>query len=248
MMWGKSSVGFIVGLLGLVGFSGEDLTDINLEFRPKEQQVLVGQSVSIRYYAVSDDEDNQPISSISAILSWDPEYLELVGRIDNGPYVWVGGASFFPSGGDGLNDTWLDGDAFWMAWMVPAQPAQATPDGLLVTTFRFVALAETPLTVLTLIPEYGQFSHTRVLSGVKAGQDVTGRRGAATFGILPCGWLGDLDGDCDVDTVDLAELEVCLAGPDGGLIEPECQAADLDGSGHVDLGDVRVLQASFTGP
>ena len=69
----------------------------------------------------------------------------------------------------------------------------------------------------------------------------------ASVAILPCGSLGDVNGDCDVDLTDYAELEPCLSGPDGGPLAPECEDADSDGDGDVDLWDFATLQASCSG-
>jgi hypothetical protein len=57
--------------------------------------------------------------------------------------------------------------------------------------------------------------------------------------------------DCDADYVvglsDLSEFVPCLSGPQGGLSQ-NCDCADLDGDGDVDLGDHALFQFDFTGP
>ena len=177
--------------------------DIDLEFRPATQIACPGDIVDIGLYAVTSDVP--PLGSISTlvvILSWEPELLELVGRVDNGPYEWV--YSRFPddSGIDGLNDgcfgpehdqpegrecvPFNDGDAWYHAWsqLAPNPPAWATPEGLLVTTFRFRLLDEAP-GQLEMISEYMN-SHTRVLDAFEPGLDATGTLGPPAT-VLPCG-------------------------------------------------------------
>ena len=64
---------------------------------------------------------------------------------------------------------------------------------------------------------------------------------------VACEEVGDFDVDCDTTLRDFATLQPCLAGP--GIEPPACGCAfeDLDGSGDVDLRDVAVFQAIFTG-
>ena len=232
---------------GMLAFSTHVSANVNLELRPAIQEVLVGQTVHIRLYAVADGETDLSIGSVNTILSWNPDYLSLTPEEeneDNGPYTWL--FSGFSSASD-LNDTYEDGDAYYTAWMQLGIPATATPDGLLVTTLIFTALAETPPTDLVIIPQLGNL-HSRVTDGDTAGVDVTGTLGSASVTILPCGFLGDLDSDCDVDLLDYADFAFCLNGPDGGLVDPRCESADLDGDGDVDLNDVGIFQAASTGP
>jgi len=67
--------------------------------------------------------------------------------------------------------------------------------------------------------------------------------GGFWFGCVP----GDCDCDGDVDLDDFADFEACLAGPGGGLPEPNCGCFDLNDSGDVDLEDFALFQRTFTG-
>ena len=57
---------------------------------------------------------------------------------------------------------------------------------------------------------------------------------------------GDVNGDGEVDQDDLAAFANCLTGP-GGNADAECESADLDADGDVDLGDFARLQIVFAG-
>jgi hypothetical protein len=177
---------FILGLVAAGVVSSAALGNIDLEWRPAAQMVSVGDTVSIGLYAVSDDDTDQSISAMDVILTWDPDFLELQGVNNNGPYEWL--SSGFPddSGLDGLNNTWLDGNALYQALAQLGEPAYATPEGLLVTTVEFVALHRTPAgqtTELNILAELGQYSQTRVFDGEIPGYDVTGTLGSAAVTI-----------------------------------------------------------------
>jgi hypothetical protein len=160
--------------------------NIDLEWRPETQTVLVGSTVSIGLYAVSDDPDSsQSIAAMDVILNWDPDFLMLVGNVDNGPYDWSFSGFQDDSGLDGLNDTWLDGDALYTAHaQLGGDPAWATPEGLLVTTFQFTALAETSATILSIPESAGQYTETAVYDGFIPGLDVHGELGTAMVTIV----------------------------------------------------------------
>lgn len=60
-----------------------------------------------------------------------------------------------------------------------------------------------------------------------------------------CSTPGDLDGDGDIDLIDLAEFTACF----GPIVPVGCECADMDDSGGVDLVDWAALeQAPVTGP
>jgi hypothetical protein len=240
---------FMIVVGRVLALDGHGLDRVDLEWRPDTPEVLIGRQLDMRLYAVSDGDADQLTSVVTAILVWDPTCVKLQEHYNNGPYEW--GSSEFPAYCE-LNDTWDDGDAFYAAHMpLPGVPAAVPPEGLLVTTMRFVTTLETCSTELYFLPEYeqapGVFCYTRVLSGKVPSLDVTGNLGSATATVLPCGSLADVDLDCDVDLEDLAAVVACITGPDGGPPDSKCQAADLDRDGDVDLDDVGAVQAEFTG-
>ncbi len=170
--------------------SGGVTPPVNLELRPAAQTALVGQTISVEFYAVSSTSVAAPVASIDAILNWDPAYLKLTGHVDNGPYPWL--SSGFPndSGLDGLNSPFgpvpaNDGDAYYRAFRNFSAPALATPTGLWVTTLTFEALAETPSTLITIPPAAGLFTRTFVVDGIVAGREITGTLGFTKITIVP---------------------------------------------------------------
>ncbi len=208
---------------------------VNPELRPvQEEPYLVDDTVEIELHVVSDTGTDQPISAISVIFTWDPSRLELQGNVDNGPYPWL--MSGFPddSGLDGLNDTFLDGNALYEALVLPAPnpPAVATSDGLLVSTFQFLALA-TGTVQIEMIDAFGQSTMTTVVDGETFGLDITGTLGPpALIDIVEC--LDD--GDCDdgefCTGVERCIDAVCVAGTppdcDDGLF---CNGTEVCESG-----------------
>ncbi|UCC31559.1 MAG: hypothetical protein JSU86_04625 [Phycisphaerales bacterium] len=239
------------------------VAEINLQWRVSAQVVRVGQTVEVGLYAISDDDSDQPFGGIDAILSWDPGVIELVDKIDDGPYAWL--TSSFPNDEniESLNADcgaivfcdpysgmpFNDGDALYQSVMQfpPNPPPYATPHGLLVTTMRFNAPTATPATEIALLEAVGEQS-TIVVDTEDLGADVTGTLESVTLSIAACGSWGDFDGDCGVDLVDFKEFEACLTGPGDTSRGSGCQAADFDDDGDADLRDIGRLQLAFTGP
>ena len=244
-MWGSA----LATTLVCNALASPAAADVHLELRPAQPQVDLGDTVRIGLYAVSDQEIDQAVGGIDAIVSWDPRVLTLAGHEDDGPYTWM--FSWFPNDIelDRLNDTWSDGDAWYQSLRrgAPNPPAMATADGLLVTTLVFTAVGPATVTRISLIPEAEFFTKTRVLDGLVTGRIITGQLVPGRFSILLCGPVADLDDDCDVDSTDFEGFSACLDGPDGPPLEPVCQSADLDDDGDTDLRDYQVFQMSFTG-
>ncbi len=166
------SGGVAIAGLVLAAMAGRTSAAVSLDWNPNASITSTGNIVSVSLYAVSDSNPtpNQLISSIDMIVNWDPAFLQLLGVTNDGPYVW--GSSMFPNdaGLDGVNNTWTDGSAFYRAFGQLGSPATATPGpGLKVTTFNFLALAETPSTIVTIPANYGSFTRTRVQDGTTAG-------------------------------------------------------------------------------
>jgi len=195
--------------------SADKCKAVNLGLGPQQQgPVVAGEIVEIDLYAVSETATNQPISALSAIVVWDSSRIELLGNVDNGPYNWL--VSGFPDDSqlDGLNNTFLDGNALYQALMMtaPNPPAIATTEGLWVTTLQFRALSA-GMAEVDVIAACGQSTETVVLDAETLGLDITGTLGPpATVDIIEC--FGDED--CDdgefCTGVETCIDSVCVAG------------------------------------
>jgi len=235
--------------------------NVDLELRTRLPFVRVGDTVEVGLYAVSDDGTDQPLAGVDAILSWDPDVLQLIGRIDNGPYDWL--VSMFPndSGIDGLNADcspevfctsytgipYNDGDALYQAVGQPGldPPPLATPEGLLVATIVFWVTEEVPTTTLGFLEEAGAASATTVADAIDLGANITGELRPLELAIAPCATRGDFDGDCRVGREDYGGFAPCLTGPAISTSPGDCELADLDGDADADLSDFAALQVIF---
>jgi len=57
----------------------------------------------------------------------------------------------------------------------------------------------------------------------------------------PPRYLGDLDGDGDVDMEDFGRFQACLSGPTVPQLDPSCEDARLDDDADVDAGDANLF-------
>lgn len=127
----------------LFAFPGEAAyANINLEWRPVAQIVGPGSTVNLKLYAVSDSEENQELTMVEVIFTWEPTYLDLTGLDHAGaaPRLISG---FLTTGEcrDWLNESVppQDGDGLY-TWFGPlGGGVYATPAGTLLTTFKFHA-------------------------------------------------------------------------------------------------------------
>ena len=169
---------------------------VDLELRAGRETFGMGSVVDVGLYAVS--EEGTVFSALDVLITWDPAVLELSEpAIDDGPHDWNFVFGFLSDeqldrlnadcGGDVFCDPYTelpfnDGDAMFQA----ASFSSATPtaEGILVATFRFNALSETPLTEIAVVETLGgQYAVTRVLP--PGGQvEVTGNLGSASITIL----------------------------------------------------------------
>ena len=236
---------------------------INLQWRASMDTVWVGELVIVGLYAVSDDDTEQALAGIDAIVIWDQADLVLVAKYDVGPYPWM--QSKFPPDAEieGLNADcspgefcvpytglpYNDGDALYQSVMqFPSNPpAYATPEGLLVTALVFRAVTAAPAAQVGLLSASGS-QLTVVLDAVDLAADITGELGSVAIQVAACGTMGDFDGSCSVGLADFREFEACLTGPADAVWGEGCEAADLDSDGDSDLRDVGQLQRSFSGP
>jgi hypothetical protein len=146
---------------------------INLSFTPPAPIVQVGDAVEVQLLVIASGLTDIEFSGLDALLDYDPSYLTLLG-VDNGLAAEPWLASSFLTDPDGINSSLSDGNALYTAICSPGSPATAPPAGAIVTTFRFLALQETPATTLSLLPSMGSYGVTEVYDYHTAGGTLTG--------------------------------------------------------------------------
>ncbi len=178
---------------------------INVEFRCDDPMV-VGETVSVEVYLVSDDETHQ-LASDEIIITWDIFALQLEGAADN-PALPIN--PFFAMFPDflPLNDSLIDGNAMYIALAWGGDPIIATQSGTLLTTFTFTVLSDGETFVDVPAATADPLGVTVIWSGEIPNLPVTGMLTGTVIGgpvqPEPCG--ADLDGDGVVGIVDLLML------------------------------------------
>lgn len=216
---------------------------INLEWRPTPQTVFVGDPVNIGLYAVV-DEGQQSLRGIDMVFTWDPTYLGLLG-LDQAGAVDLQSSEFPSNDPYNLNEVVppQDGDGYYRAWANLGESVEVTPEGVLLTTFQFEALAVTPETLVVIEASGGDpfVLETKVIGGSQPGMIVTGTLGDATVTTFCMSCVGDVDNDGDIDLSDLAEL-LAHYGTTSGATPAD---GDVDCDGDVDLSDLAALLAVY---
>lgn len=110
---------------------------VSLEFRPLNQSVFVGDTISIGLYATAPT--NESFVAVDTILIWTDSIMNPVGSNQLG-----GAYNNWTSSGflnNEMNQSLSDGNAFWtgLGPLFGTQP-EGTPAGTLLTTFTFTAL------------------------------------------------------------------------------------------------------------
>lgn len=170
--------GFVSGLtLGAVLVVPEPADVVNLEWRPAQQLVEVGDTVAIGLYATGDD---RPFVAAQIIITWDSDILGEISVVGNGPYEWQVLAFWADSGGDCINCDLANGDAWLLVGAQLGGPwPVATPEGLLVGTLEFEAIAAGTSTIEIPL-EIGVYTTTAVFDHELPGLKITGDLGTAT--------------------------------------------------------------------
>ena len=145
----------------------------DLSFSPALTVVQVGDPINIQLVVSADGLSAIDYAAIDALLDYDSTYMALVGVDDTlSSESWFV-SSFLPDP-DGINDNITDGNALYTALCQPQTPASASPAGSIVTTLQFVAILETPGTVLSFTPTLGTWGSTDVYDFHTAGGILTG--------------------------------------------------------------------------
>ena len=182
---GAAILCLVLAVIAIAGGSAAEAA-INIEFRPASQAVVVGDTVNVGLYVVSDSDEDQLLAAAQVILGWDPQFLQLLGNDDTGAVPLL--SSGFPANDPfNLNEQVppQDGDGLYVAFAPLGQPVAATPKGTLLTTFQFLALAETPKTPVDILETGGDpQGETIVFDGTIPNLDVTGTLTGAVVQIV----------------------------------------------------------------
>lgn len=235
-MWIRRTVAWSALWLCLAGAPVLPAIEVDLSFAPVSQVVSVGDTVDVQLVASAAGLISQGVVAIDAILSWDPAVIELQEIVSGGGYPWF--VSDFLADPGGINDDLADGDALYTALASPGSPAMVPPTpGIVVATFRFVAVADSPGTDVSLLSTLGAFGRTQVL--FLFAEDVTGdTSGVATIVVGSAG-AGFMRGDANNDgTLNIADSIWVLNYLFQDAEVPPClDASDANDDGGVDIGD-----------
>jgi len=181
------SVAFLTAFgAGFFGSGANAQEIVDLEYQVLDPVVTVGDTFSIDLIARSGTVFDVPMSGLTVILGWDPGKLQLEGVVPN---PLSGMLSSFPDDSffDNLNETFLDGDAFFMAQtQFPRPPpprAVASAEGLLVSSFLFRALEPTPQTSIRMPLDISPATETSVISGTVPGLDILRARDQVSIAV-----------------------------------------------------------------
>ena len=164
--------------------------DIIVELRPVNDTVTLGDVAEIGVWFVSDDPTTQHASAADVILTWDTTYLSLAGNDDTGAYGLL--SSGFPAAHlSGLNQTFADGDALYVAFANFGDTIPASPSGVLATTLLFDTLALTAGTDIDIPLTLGT-GETAVFDATAPNVNVVGSTVGATISIVPIPGPGGL--------------------------------------------------------
>ncbi len=229
----------------MVVLSVAAMAEVDLLFAPTFQSAPAGGLVEIDLVARANSGQTEEFATLEAILNWDPAVLDFVGADDsNAGYTFL--PDHFLPDPDGINADLTDGDALFIALAPGGQQAPVPPEGLVITTLQFQALAAPNNATVSLLPSFGDEGVTRVMQ--LDFDNITGDiSGTADVAVVVCG-SADHENDGDVDLADFARFQRCYAGADVGAGEPcEC-LFDFEPDTDVDFDDFVTLDPLFTGP
>jgi hypothetical protein len=181
---------------------------VGLELRGAWPNVVVGDTVEVQLFAVSESGLRENVAAIQAILVWDASAFRLSGLSDPcvgtpcppNTYHWLDSSFPMDVMGEGLNADcsptefcdpytgipYNDGTAVYRAWawFEPNPPAVATAEGLHVTTFVFEAIRVGEAQI-ALTETLGGVARTMV-AGSASGSDITGTIGPGVDIVVHC--------------------------------------------------------------
>lgn len=220
------------------------LANVDMILSPTPQTKAAGQFVDITLSVRASGAIPEQFSGLDAILSWDSTKLQFVNAdISGAGYPWYQ-AGFFVNP-DGLNNppNPTAGKGMYTVFAAPGVPALAPvgPAALIVVKFRFLAIAGTPGTVVTLLPSFGTFSRTQVY-GPTPGSIITGNIATSVTVkiVAPCSpTVGDVNGD---SVINLADIDAAIAVYLGFDTNPaHIVAADANCDGLANGADIELF-------
>ncbi len=222
----------LLAAIGAFGLTMAASANVELSLHQVSAPDEVGDTVEVQLIARSDTGSNETMAAASVIITWDVATLDLLGNHTSGAVNLL--TSSFPADPFGLNTDLHDGDAIYVAFAPLGNPVVIPPEGALITTYVFEALAVTPGTLVDIPATFGG-AVTEVFDGEIAGLVITG----ALFGgqveiVDSC--PPDLDHNGDVGFGDL----IILLASWGPCAPGDCPA-DLDGNNDVGFGDLIIL-------
>lgn len=219
--------------------------EVDLTLRPTEEFARVGEPLIVELVATSTIGADEPIASMSVILTWDADAFVSIEVFPSPDASWlVLGLLTDP---DGINTFVDDGDAILTGLAFPSNLIHAPPDGAVIALLRLEGLKRMPFTELSIPSQVGNFGETFV--GADPGINKVGQLEGASLPVVECG-VPDSDADGSVDLLDVAGFVHCFLGVDAE-VEGLCACVfDLDdngaGDGDVDLADWAALSIQFS--
>jgi hypothetical protein len=157
--------------------------EIDLLYDPVDMKVRINDLFYVDVVARSSTTSPEQLTALDAIISWDSSLVELVGfDLSRSPHSWTNWGFLADICGvnDGIDDPPLgipanDGAAVYTAWGNVGNPPSVGPEGLIVTTLEFRALAPTTTAIGYLVDvTVGEQTCATQVLGEGIGNDVTG--------------------------------------------------------------------------
>lgn len=231
------SVSLLAG--GLTAVPAANAGEVNLELRPVEAFGAAYHLIEVELYAVHADPGEQPVAALDVVLGWDAASLQLLGVDSTGAVPLL--VSTFPSTDlFNVNESVppQDGDGYYVAWALPSNSIPATPEGALITTFKFVVLPPNGTTTVSILPSAGDppGQSTLVWDGTQVNTIITGGLGSTDLRV-GCPADTDLNGVVDIDDL----LDTVLDWGTNGFLHN----ADVTNDGIVDIDDLLAVILSW---
>lgn len=224
---------------GLAALTTTTPAEVDLEFRAITPVTDPGDTALVGLYAVEPPGSDAPtLGAFEAILSWDSDYISLLGVDPSNPANLI--FSGFPViGSNGLNesDPPADGDGLLIGLGPLGQPIVATPAGTLIAVLQFEALYGTADAAVDLLATGGTPTRdTVVFDGEIPNTIVTGTLTGTTLAIT----CGPFDTAPPFGLLDLSDVNVFTTA----FVSAD-PVADMNDDGIFDLVDINQFVLGF---